>query len=43
MRDTVEEEENESMEEEEEEDEEEPEFEGIGRSNLGMLEDEDMY
>ncbi len=28
--------------EEEEEEEEEPEFEGIGRSNLGML-DDDYY
>jgi hypothetical protein len=28
--------------EEDEEEEEEPEFEGIGRNNLGML-DEDMY
>ena len=42
LREAVEEDEDESMEEEEEEEEEEPEYEGIGRNNLGML-DEDMY
>lgn len=41
MKEAVEEEEDEEMEEDEEE-EEEPEYEGIGRETLGML-DEDMY